>query len=77
LIDTQAFAPGEDFRTAIRRTMDDADVFVFFVSRKSLASSWVRFELDEADCALYEEGSGGVWRSSSRAQCCPRRCRRG
>lgn len=48
-IDSQAFRPGEDFRQAIRRSLDDSDVFVIFVSPKSLASSWVQFEVDEAE----------------------------
>ena len=49
LIDTQAFNPGEDFRDAIRRTLDESETFVLFVSPRSLASSWVKFELDEAE----------------------------
>jgi TIR domain len=48
-IDTRAFKPGEDFRDAIRRVMDETEVFVLFVSPKSLASSWVQFEIDEAE----------------------------
>lgn len=49
LIDSRTFAPGEDFRIAIRGAVDKADVFVFFVSPRSLDSSWVQFELDEAE----------------------------
>jgi hypothetical protein len=48
-IDSQAFRPGEDFRDAIRRVEDESDLFVFFVSPRSLESSWVKFELDEAE----------------------------
>jgi len=46
-IDLTSFRPGEDFRDAIRRTLEDAQTFVLFVSPASLASSWVQFELDE------------------------------
>lgn len=49
LLDVQAFSPGEDFRDAIRRALDDTVVFAFFVSNKSLSSSWVKFEIDEAE----------------------------
>jgi TIR domain-containing protein len=48
-IDVQSFQPGLDFRSEIRRALDDSDVFVFFVSRHSLESSWCQFELDEAE----------------------------
>jgi hypothetical protein len=48
-VDYQSFRPGEDFRSEIRRNLDDTDVFVFFVSDASLASSSCRFELDEAE----------------------------
>jgi hypothetical protein len=48
-IDIDSFRAGEDFRDAIRRTLDDSDVFILFVSPRSLASSWVKFELDEAE----------------------------
>lgn len=52
LIDSRTFRPGEDFRLAIRDAVDKADVFVFFVSPKSLDSSWVQFELDEAEMRM-------------------------
>ncbi len=48
-IDLTSFRPGEDFRDAIRRSLDNSEVFVFFVSPSSLASSWVQFELSEAE----------------------------
>ena len=48
-IDSRAFRPGEDFRDAIRRVMDESGVFVLFVSTKALESSWVNFEIDEAE----------------------------
>ena len=46
--DEDCFTPGEDFRDAITSRLADTDLFVFFVSRNSLNSSWVRFEIDEA-----------------------------
>lgn len=46
--DEDCFEPGEDFRTAITKRLSDTTLFVLFVSRSSLASSWVKFELDEA-----------------------------
>ena len=48
-IDSRSFRPGEDFRDEIRRVMDETETFVLFVSPKSLASSWVQFEVDEAE----------------------------
>jgi tetratricopeptide (TPR) repeat protein len=48
-VDFTSFRPGEDFRDAIRRTLDLSQVFVFFVSPTSLSSSWVQFELGEAE----------------------------
>jgi hypothetical protein len=48
-IDVRSFAPGEDFRSEIRRTLDDSDVFVFFASKASIQSMWCQFELDEAE----------------------------
>ena len=47
--DEFSFAPGQDFRDEIRRHLDRADVFVFFVSRASLDSVWCQFELDHAE----------------------------
>lgn len=46
--DEDCFAPGEDFRNAITSRLADTNLFVLFVSENSLASSWVRFEMDEA-----------------------------
>lgn len=48
-IDSRAFRPGEDFRDAIRRVLDETGVFVLFVSKRSLESSWVSFEIDEGE----------------------------
>lgn len=46
--DEDCFEPGEDFRTAITSRLTDTNLFVLFVSRNSLSSSWVNFEIDEA-----------------------------
>jgi hypothetical protein len=48
-IDVKSFAPGEDFRSEIRRTLDDSDAFVFFASKASIQSLWCQFEMDEAE----------------------------
>jgi len=48
-IDSQAFRPGEDFRDAIRRAMNESAVFVLFVSKNALESPWVNFEINEAE----------------------------
>lgn len=48
-IDEKSFDAGSDFRTEIRRTLDDSECFVFFVSPDSLESVWCKFELDEAE----------------------------
>jgi hypothetical protein len=48
-IDLHSFKAGEDFRVEIRRTLDDSDIFVFFVSKASLSSLWCQFEIDEAE----------------------------
>lgn len=60
IIDSKSFAPGEDFRTEIRRHLDESDAFVFFVSPASLASDWCQLELDEAELRMM---SGALRRS--------------
>lgn len=47
--DQYAFEPGQDFRQEIQRHLDDATLFVFFVSRASLESAWCQYEIDNAD----------------------------
>ncbi len=49
LFDKFSFQPGEDFRESIRQGLDDSSQLVLFASRDSLLSSWVKFELDEAE----------------------------
>lgn len=47
-LDEDCFNPGEDFRDAIVSRISESDLFVLFASEKSLASTWVKFEIDEA-----------------------------
>jgi len=47
--DRQNFEPGVDFRESIRNGLDDASVYVLFASIRSLSSTWVKFEIDEAE----------------------------
>jgi len=49
IYDKRNFEPGVDFREAIRQGLDQSVVFVLFASRNSLASTWVKFEIDEAE----------------------------
>jgi tetratricopeptide (TPR) repeat protein len=49
IYDRQNFEPGEDFRDSIREGLDSSEIFVLFASARSLASTWVKFELDEAE----------------------------
>src|SRR5437879_6529822 len=49
IYDVQNFAPGIDFRDAIRAGLDQSSLFVSFASAESLASTWVKFEIDEAE----------------------------
>lgn len=47
--DRQNFEPGDDFRDAIRNGLNQSSMFVLFASARSLASTWVKFEIDEAE----------------------------
>jgi tetratricopeptide (TPR) repeat protein len=47
--DRQNFEPGADFRDSIRRGLDASSIFVLFASARSLSSTWVKFEIDEAE----------------------------
>jgi tetratricopeptide (TPR) repeat protein len=49
LYDVQDFLPGQDFRDAIRAGLDRSALFVLFASTESLKSTWVHFEIDEAE----------------------------
>ncbi len=48
LSDSNNFETGEEFVQAIRRCLDEAGIFVLFASRNSMASIWVKLELEEA-----------------------------
>ena len=49
VFDRQNFEPGEDFRDSIRQGLDGSEIFVLFASARSLSSTWVKFEIDEAE----------------------------
>ncbi len=49
IYDVQSFAPGIDFRQSIREGLDRSSLFVLFASSESLKSTWVRFEIGEAE----------------------------
>ncbi len=53
--DKLCFDSGVDIRGAIREALQESDLFVFFASKRSLASFWARFELSEAEDLLREE----------------------
>ena len=46
--DEDCFEPGEDFRSAIVERLSNTNLFVLFVSKSSLDSAWVKFEIDES-----------------------------
>lgn len=48
VFDSFCFEEGTDFRQSIIEGLDKTEVFVLFASRTSLNSTWVNFELDEA-----------------------------
>jgi tetratricopeptide (TPR) repeat protein len=52
LFDEMSFPPGSDFRETIRNSLEKSTIFVFFASKSSLNSTWVQFEIDEADWLL-------------------------
>ncbi|WP_148291240.1 TIR domain-containing protein [Methylobacterium sp. B1] len=55
--DAYNFEFGEDISKSIRDGMDQADSFVFFVSKESLGSEWVRVEIDAAANRKIRESS--------------------
>ncbi|MGO9615419.1 MAG: toll/interleukin-1 receptor domain-containing protein [Bryobacteraceae bacterium] len=50
-----SFDHGENFKNEILKGLEKSAVFVFFVSRASLNSVWVKFELDQAAERLLEK----------------------
>jgi hypothetical protein len=49
VFDEMSFAPGQDFRDAIAKGLEEARLLVFFASKASLDSVWCKYELDEAN----------------------------
>jgi tetratricopeptide (TPR) repeat protein len=47
--DKNNFKTGNDFRSEIIRGLQASGIFIFFVSKKSLASSWCKYEIDKAE----------------------------
>lgn len=47
--DENNFEPGEDFRIAIRDSLNICKLFVLFASKSSISSGWVKFEIDEVE----------------------------
>ena len=58
IYDDMCFNPGEDFRDSIMDGLDKSGLFVFFVSKESLASDWVKFEIDEATWKILRREQG-------------------
>jgi tetratricopeptide (TPR) repeat protein len=57
--DEFSFQPGKDFREEINRHLNETSLFVFFVSEKSLKSSWCCYELDQAQMKMMKGGIEG------------------
>jgi len=57
----KSFPPGFDFRNIIRNSLDKSDIFVLFASKKSLESTWVKFEISEAEWeTIHEKIAGSI-----------------
>jgi len=48
IFDERSFETGNEFENSIIEFLDKTSVFVFFATKESLESSWVKFELNEA-----------------------------
>lgn len=55
IFDEISFEPGRKTIQEIFRTLEDTDVFVFFISQKSLESPWVKKEVSRANVLLRKE----------------------
>lgn len=55
VFDEISFEPGRKTIDEIFRTLEESDVFVFFISHKSIESPWVKKELSRANVLLKEE----------------------
>lgn len=59
--DVKSFPPGFDFRDIIRNSLDKSNTFVLFASKKSLESTWVKFEISEAEWkTIHEKIAGSI-----------------
>jgi tetratricopeptide (TPR) repeat protein len=59
--DVKSFPPGFDFRDIIRKSLDKSKIFVLFASKKSIDSTWVKFEISEAEWkTIHEEIAGSI-----------------
>lgn len=58
--DKMCFEPGLDFRDAILEGLDKSGLFVFFASKRSLQSTYVKYEIDEANWQLLSGEMGGA-----------------
>ena len=59
--DAESFEDGKRSAEEIFRSLDATDVFVLFVSRNSLASSWVKHELQVAYDRFAGEAGGQIF----------------
>ena len=58
--DKMCFEPGVDLRDSIIEGLDSSGLFVFFASKNSLQSTYVKFEITEATWQLLREEMGGA-----------------
>lgn len=58
--DKMYFEPGVDLRDSILDGLDKSRLFVFFVSKHSLESTYVKFEIDEANWKLLRDEMAGA-----------------
>jgi len=58
--DKMCFEPGVDFRDSILEGLDKSRLFIFFASKYSLNSIYVKFEITEANWQLLREEMGGA-----------------
>src|SRR5207249_3513404 len=49
IVDRKAFRPGDSLPDAIRKALGAGDMVVLFASARSIASTWVGYEMSEAE----------------------------
>jgi len=59
-LDSKSFFPGFDFRDLIKKSLSKTNIFVFFASKRSLESTWVKFEISEAEWQIIHKQIGGA-----------------